>query len=265
MKRIVCFIFIWFFVGVSLAQERIVVSGTGDSQELLRLLAADFEKANPGTKIEVSKSIGSSGAIRATAEGRCDLGRVVRPIKEKEKAYNLNYQVFAYSPLVFAVNPNVKGIDNLSFEQLVGIFSGKITFWSELGGAKQKIFVAQRETDDSSRLVLEKVIPGWKEIKNLAGEVIYSTPELVSTVAKYENTIGYTPLGMAKEKGLIVLKINGACPSVENIKNAKYELVVPFALVWKGELKGSSRAFVDYILSPAGQKIVAENGAAPVK
>ena len=251
-------------VSYSLAQEKIVIAGTGDSQELLRILAMAFEQANPGTKVEIPDAIGTSGGVKATAEDKCDIGRTARPIKDTEKAYNLNYQVFACSPVVFAVNPSVKGITNLTFEQIVGIFSGKITFWSELGGQKEKIYIAQREEGDSCRGVLEGGIPGWKEIKQFSGEVIFSTPEEVSTIARYENTIGYIPLSMVKGTRLIVLKVAGAYPSPEDVKNGSYKLVVPFGLVWKGQLKGLAKNFVDFIFSPEGQRIITENGALPV-
>lgn len=248
----------------SLAAEKITISGTGDSQALLRILAAKFEKEHPGAVIEIPDSIGSSGGIKAVAEGRSVLGRVARPIKDKEKAYNLNYKVFAYSPVVFTVNPGVRGVDSLSFEQIVDIFSGKLTSWSELGGSKKKIYVAQREEGDSSRSAIEENIPGWKGIKLYSGEIIYNTPELISVIAKYDGTIGYAPLSMAGSAELILLKINGVYPSLENIKDGSYKLKTPFALIWKGELKGLAKEFFDFILSPQGQKIIAENGAVPI-
>ncbi|MCK9602951.1 MAG: substrate-binding domain-containing protein [Candidatus Omnitrophica bacterium] len=267
MKRslLFCAVFIFCITGISLAQERIVVAGTGDSQELLRVLANAFEKVNPGKKVEVPYSVGSSGGIRLVREGGCDLGRLARPLNDKEKKYGLNYEVFAYSPVALAVNPGVKGIDNIVPEQIVGIFSGVITSWGELGGQKQKIYVVQREKGDSSRIMLEANIPGWKEIKDLSGEVVYTTPEMVSALVEHQDSIGYLPLSMAKSSGLTVLRIGGVYPSVENVKNGTYKLTIPFSLIWKGELEGLARTFVDFILSPEGQGIIAENGAVPVK
>jgi phosphate transport system substrate-binding protein len=245
--------------GSSLAEEKIVICGTGDSQGIFKALAAAFEKANPGTKVEVQDPIGTSGGIKAVAEGRCVLGRTARPIKEKEKAYNLNYKVFANTLVVFAVNPSVKGVDNLTFKQIVGIFSGKITSWAALGAEDRKIYMAQREKGDSCRIVLEENIPGWREIENFPGGEIFTTPEAVSTVAKYEDTIGYLPLSAIKGTSLVVIKVEGVYPSMDNVINGSYKLVVPLGLVWKGELKGLAKDFVDFIFSPEGKKIIAEN------
>ncbi len=266
-QRIRCMVVAGLFVlglsGISLAQEKIVVAGTGDSQKLLQILARAFEKATPGTKVEVPDSIGSGGGIRATAKGISDLGRVARPIKKNEKKYNLSYKVFAYSSVVFAANPNMKGIDNLTSEQIIGIYSGKITSWDKLGGEKRKIYVANREKGDSCRKNLEDNIPGFEDIKTFAGKIIYSTPETIEVIARQRNTIGYASLSMVKWKNLIVMKLDGVYPSLENVQNGKYKLVIPFGIVWKGELSGLAKAFFDFLFSTEAQKIINQNGAVP--
>lgn len=271
MKGIISLLTVGMFtagmVGISsicVAQEKIVIVGTGDSQKLLRILARAFEEANPGTIIEVPESIGSSGGIRSTAEGKCDLGRVARTFKEKEKKYNLKYKQFAYSPIVFAVNSSVLGVDNLTTEQIVDIYSGKITLWSDLGGAKRKIYVANREEGDSSRTVLEENLAGFKDIETFAGKIVYSTPETVEIIAKHRNTIGYIPLSMVKGTDLIVMKVDGVYPSLENVQNGSYKLLASFGIVWKGNLEGLAKAFVEFLFSSEAQEIITENGAIPV-
>ena len=224
---------IFFYAPVIHAQEKIIIAGTGDSQKLLRDLAARFEQNNPEKKIEVPESIGSTGGIRSTAMGRSDLGRVAGPIREKEKKYGLNYKLFAYSPVVFAVNRSVKEIDNLTFEQVIGIYSGRVNRWEELGGKQGKIYIVNREKGDSSRSSLEKNIPGFKEIKQLAGEIIYSTPEAVRILTENKNTIGYAPLAMVKGTDLKVLRLNGIEPTQSSVQKRIYKITVSLGLVRK--------------------------------
>jgi phosphate transport system substrate-binding protein len=69
---------------------------------------------------------------------------------------------------------------------------------------------------------------------------------------------------MVKGRRLKVLKVEGIYPSLRNVQSGKYSLFIPFSLVWKGRLRGLSKAFVDFIFSPEGQKITADSGAAPV-
>ena len=247
------------------AQEKIVVAGTGDSQSLLRALAEAFEKVNPGKRIEIPDSIGSGGGIKSTAKGICNLGRVARPLREKENFLGLNYKVFACSPVVLVANPSITKVKNLSTKDIIGIYSGKITSWDILGEGKRKIYVVNRENGDSSRIVLERRISGFKDIKKLAGQVVYSTPGAVAIIKKHEDTIGYTSLAMTSGMKLVVMKINGIYPSVENVKNETYKLVTPLGLAWKGELQGLAKEFFDFLFSPEGQKIIIQNGAVPPK
>jgi len=269
MKRIIVYTLIALFVSLSysiaMAKQEITVCGTGDSQELLRTLAAAFEQANPGMTVNVPDSIGSSGGIKATANGKCDLGRIARLIKKKEEKYNLHYKAFAISPVVFTVNKSVENVDNLSAEQINRIYSGHIGRWSEVGGVGQKIYVVNREEGDSSRSVLENHLPGFREINNFAGKVIYTTPEAVNTILKYEDTIGYTALGSITGTELKVLKINGIYPSADNVKGGSYSLVSPFGIVWKGELGGLSKQFFEFLFSPEAIKIISENGTIPAE
>jgi phosphate transport system substrate-binding protein len=246
------------------AGDRIVISGSGDSQDLLRAMASAFERANPGARIVIAKSIGSDGGIRAVERGAADLGRIARLVTEKDRKFSLNHVVFAFSPVVFICNANVQKVDNLTYTQIVGIYSGSITSWSQLGGDRGRIYVANREEGDSSRTAIEETVPGFNEIAAFAGEVIKSTPENIGIVEKYKDTIGYGPLSMVKGRRLKVLKVEGIYPSLRNVQSGKYNLFIPFSLVWKGPLKGLSKRFVDFIFSPQGQKITADSGAAPV-
>lgn len=256
----VCFV----MGGTCLAAEKIVIEGTGDSQDLLRLLAKSYEKAHPGTHIEVPDSIGSTGGVRAVADGKCDLGRTSRKLKDKEKVYNLNYREFAYSPVVFIANLDAKRPDNLNIEQIIGIFSGKLTSWDALGGEKQPVYVVNRQEDDSVRIYLEQNIAGFKEIKTPAGKTIYSTPETISVLKQYKNTIGYGPMSMVINSSLTVMKIDGVYPSLKNLQSGTYKYMTPFGIIWKGELTGLAKAFLDFLFTKEAQAIIIANGTVPV-
>lgn len=251
--------------GSARAAERIVIAGTGDSQKLLRLLAKGYADGHPGAVIEVPDSIGSGGGIRAAASGACDLGRVARPLKEGEARFGLSYRVFALSPVAFLVNPSVQGVGNLTSAQVVGIYAGRLTNWREVGGADAKIYVASREAGDSSRSILEKELAGFKEIAEPVGETLFSTPETIETIVRYPLTIGYGPLSMANGTDLRVLKLDGVAPTPENAHSGRYPHLVPLGLVWKGELKGLAKAFMDYLFSPAGQQVITSHGAVPAQ
>ena len=93
------------------------------------------------------------------------------------------------------------------------IYSGKIISWDEVAHAQDsgKIYVANRELGDSSRRILEEKVPGFKEITNFAGKIIFSTPQMVEIIKTYRQTISYLPLAMAtNESHLRVLKVKAS-------------------------------------------------------
>lgn len=245
--------------------SKIIVGGTGDSQELMRALAkALMEKLGSGV-IEVPNSVGSNGGIKAVSDGQIDLARVARPLKEDEKKLGLTYQLFAKSPVVFVVNPSVADINNITTEQLIGIYSGEIRDWNQLGIQAGKIYPITRESGDSSLLVMEEKLPEFAKIKTSIAKVIYLTPEAVAALTGHKGTIGFVPLSMAVGTKLKILKINGIYPSSENVINGKYEMVIPFAIVYKEQPKGLAKSFVDFLYSEDGQKIINEMGAVPAR
>jgi len=144
---------------------KIVIPGTGDSQRLLRLLAYRYEVLHPGIRVVIPKSVGSGGGIKAVGEGKAEIGRVARPLKKREERYGLKYLRFAYSPVIFTVHPSVENVADLSPDQIVGIYSGRIASWSGVGGSSGKIYPVGREPGDSSRDVIETHIKGFGEIE----------------------------------------------------------------------------------------------------
>ena len=242
----------------------LVIPGTGDSQILLHKLAQLYAKVRPGITVEIPESIGSGGGIRSVITGKNEIARVARPLTEKESGQGLKARIFAQAPVVFAVNPGVAGGENLSLEQIIGIYSGRIQQWDALGGVG-KIYVMNREEGDSSRVVLENLIPGFKEISSPAGATVYSTPEAVQTLMASPGTIGYLPMPAAVGAGIKVLQVQGVAPSAANVRQKKYPLVVPFALVWKETLSPRAQDFLDFLSSPAAKKLMLDNGAIPVE
>ena len=247
-----------------LAHDKVVIAGTGDSRKLLRLLGEEYCLTHPDILIEVPKSVGSSGGIKSLIEGRCDLARVGRPLSANELYYNLKYLLFARAPIVFVVNENIKAVENLSQEALIDIYAGRVTRWDELGQLSGKIYIANREKGDSSRTVIEKVIPAFARIEPFAGKVLYTTQETARVVSFYKNTIAYLPLSEIPEKGVRVLSYAGIFATQATVHSGSYPLVVPLGLVWHGELSPAAADFIAFVSSPAGTKIILASGAYPV-
>lgn len=250
---------------VSLFGNQILtICGTGDSQELLRSLGKAYELENPEIKVNIPESIGSDGGIKNAAEGKCNLGRVARAIKKREKKYNLNYMLFSYSAVAFVTNKNIDKLDNLNEIDVKEIFSGEKKLWKFFDeGNPRKIYIVRREPSDSAHNVLKSNIPLYKSIKRYAGKVIFSTPDAVKVLKEYENTIGYLPYSEVLKTNLNILKYNNIELNEKNILNKSYSLVLPYAFVYKGELDELSKNFITFIKTEKARSIIKNNGAIP--
>ncbi len=247
------------------AVEQITVCGTGDNQSLMRNLAAAFEKANPGASVIVPDSIGSGGGIRATAKGKCELARVARGIKEKEKKFGLNYMKFAISAVVFVVHPSVEGVNNLTAEQISGIYSGRYDSWDQLGGPVHKIYPVGREDGDSSRAVLNKRLKGFKDVNAPVSKTAFTSPENVELLVKNEFTIGYGSMSMFKGREVKTISVDGVGPTVKNITDEAYDITVDYGIVFKGEPGGLTGKFMEYLYTADAAKVILENGSFPAR
>lgn len=250
----------------AMGQKQLMIAGSGDSQQLLRQLANAFEAANPASKVIVPDSIGSSGGIKALNNLRCDMARVARPLKDKELALaeDLVYREFASSPVVFAANLPDNCVNSLTTEQVVAIYSGSISDWSELGNCPpHKIYVAMRESGDSSRTVIEKKIPAFKTIPQFAGKTLYSTPETAQTITATPFSLGFLPQSATNAK-MLSFAFNGVAPGESTVLNGSYPLTSPFGLVWRGELSDLGARFLAFIFSPEGKEIIRSLGVIPV-
>jgi len=243
---------------------QVIVPGTGDSQSLLRQLSREFT-VETGIAVEIPDSIGSFGGIQSVVDGKAILARVARPIRSKEEQYDLNYRVFAYSPVVLVVNRPDNCVSDLTSDQLIGIYRGDLTNWMKFQGCSAaKINAVGREPGDSSRTVLETYFPSLTEVMRSTGKTVYTTPELIEVLENFQYTIGYAPLAMVDRQKLTVLSLNGIAPTPANVRNGSYPLTTPFGIIWKGKLKGEEKRFYDYLFSAKTQKRIAELGLIPV-
>ena len=243
---------------MSVYAETLVIAGTGDSQKLLRALAPEFERLHAGISVDVPDSIGSKWGIRSLAEGKIELARTARAVKPSEPKGLVEYR-FAISPLVFVAHSSAEGVDNVTSSEIVDIYAGRIGNWSELGGAKHRLYAVDRENGDSSRSVIEKKISEFRGLVSKA-KVFYSTPDAVSALNDNQFTFGYLPKSEIKNTNLKILKVDGVEPSVENIKTGSYPYSTPFYLVTKGEAKGWPKKFIEFTRSKQGQKIISDFG-----
>ena len=250
-----------FSLARQVSAEEISVVGTGSGAKIIEMLGDSFTKSNPDCKVLVPPSIGSGGGIKAVGTDQALIARIARELKESEKEYGITYTPILKLPIVFFVNKSV-GIQNLSPQQACDIYSGKITNWKDVGGPDADIRVIRREDGDSSLEVLQKKLPGFKDITlTQKSKTTLSDPETCEMVQAKENTIAFGTYANTKGMDLTVLKIDGKDPS--DVSSYPYFGIL--ALIYKEKNKtGNVGKLIDFATSPEAKDVILNAGGFPL-
>lgn len=257
----------------TVAQADITVKGSDTLVILAQKWAEVYMGQKPGLKIQVTG--GGTGTGFAALQNRTtDLCNASRKIKSAEIAKCIEafgkkpteYRVAmdGLSIYVSAENP----LKEISLEQLLGIFTGKIKNWKEIGGADAPITVYSRENSSGTyEFFKEHVLKGGDFAAS--AQTMPGTAAVLAAVSKDKNGIGYGGAAYgAGAKHLAVKKDEASAavePSEENVLNDSYPISrYLFIYVNPALDKGDVGAYLNWIRSDAGQKLVKEVGYFPL-
>ena len=248
------------------ASTRLALAGSGSNLGIVRTLAEAFARSHPGIAIDIPNSIGSTGGIRAAAAGRVAAGLISRPLREAEQGLGLTVLPYARAVIVIGAHPTVPD-DGITAAELVEIYRGTRTRWRN----GQEIIVLTREPGDSTIEVLERAVPGFKDAYAQGREArrwttLYTDQVMNRTLSRTPFAIGFSDLGEIPLEHLSIkpLAFDGVPPTTEQALKGRYPLVKTLAFVFrKDTLVPEARAFVDFVRSPEGRRIVASLGYLP--
>ncbi len=109
---------------------KIVLAGSSSVTPVMEKLAEAYKALNPDVAIEVQQSDSTTGVNMAT-EGTCDIGMASRELKDSEKAAGVSPTVIAQDGIAVIVNKD-SSISELTSEQIMKIYTGEVTDWSEI-------------------------------------------------------------------------------------------------------------------------------------
>lgn len=209
---------------------------------------------------------------RQLAEKQTDIFIGVYPSEEQVAYAEENNTTFKYTPIgteafVFFVHKD-NPIENLTTEQIKGIYSGEITNWKEVGGKNEEIAAFQRNQGSGSQSMLERFMgdtPIMEAPKELVNDLMTGIIERVSNYKSKSNSIGFSfrfyVEGIIKNPDIKMVSIDGVAPTAENIKNGAYPIVTPiYAVTYEEQTNENVDKLLDWILSDEGQSIIEETG-----
>ena len=225
---------------------------------------------------DVADTTGSDRAFYSLNNGESDLifsgAPSEKQAKEAEEMW-VDYEMtpFAREAFVFFVNKE-NPINNLSSEQIRGIYSGKIKDWKEIGAPKSEEIIAfQRNKGSGSQTMLEKIMAGTPIAPPIEERVSDGMGTILTQTAEYRNknsAIGFSfrfyTLEMMRNDKLKLLSIDGIAPTKENIENGTYPFIADFYMISAQPRSENTKKIVEFMFSPAGQEIIEKTGYVPL-
>lgn len=237
----------------------VVITGSTSVEKILTEMKDEFCAMYPNVTIEYTGS-GSFAGIKDTKAGTNNIGASSRELKEEEQEDALKTEVFAYDGIAVIVNPANEAAKDITVEQLRDIYSGKITNWSEVGGADGDIFVVSREESSGTRSAFEELI-GLEDAGGLTSTAAVSEGNgpVQAAVAENANAIGYVSFSFIDDS-VKALTVGGVEATAELAKSGEYPLSRPFLFCYYEDKAGEAgKAFLEFALSEDGQMCVEDN------
>jgi len=244
--------------------EKLVLTGSSTIAPLAAEIGKRFESLHRNVRVDVQTGGSSRGVIDARA-GLADIGMASRALKDDEKdLLSFTVALDGISVILNKANP----VEALSKQQIIDIYTGKITSWKQVGGNDAPITVVNK-AEGRSTLELFLHYFGLKNTDVKPQVVIGDNQQGIKTVVGNPDAIGYVSVGTAEfEAGqgaaIKLLPLEGIAASVENVRNRSFPLSRPLNLVTRTEPKRLAKAFIEFAGSPQANDLIEAQYFVPV-
>ncbi|HOP55647.1 MAG TPA: phosphate ABC transporter substrate-binding protein [bacterium] len=257
----------------TVVRGRVTVKGSDTMVILVQLLAEEYMTRYRGKIIQVTgggTGIGVAGLINKVT----DIANASRPLtlEERErikKAWGKEPKEvkIALDGITIYVHPE-NPIKEISLEQLKSIYTGKVKSWKDFGWEDRPIIVYTRENNSGTYVFFKEHVLDNEDYTNRA-QSLPGTGAVVDAVSKERYSIGYG--GVAYSKGVKILpvktdnKSKAYLPTEANIRKGLYPISRALYMYTCNYDDPDVKSFIDWILTPDGQKIVSKVGYFPLK
>lgn len=236
----------------------IALAGSTSMEKLANAVAESFMEKYPNVTV-TAEFTGSSAGIESLLAGSADIGDASRALKDSEKEAGAVENIVAIDGIAVVTDTD-NAVADLTKDQLISIYTGQTTNWSELGGADEAIVVVGREAGSGTRGAFE-------ELLDIADQCTYaneldSTGAVMAKVASTPGAIGYVSLDVVDDT-VKAFSLKGVEATADNIKAGNYFLSRPFVMATKGEISEQNelvQTLFDYLSSDEGKSVIAGVG-----
>lgn len=244
--------------------EKLVLTGSSTVAPLALEIGKRFESLNPNVRIDVQTG-GSSRGVNDARSGLANIGMASRALKDDEQ--NLLSFTIALDGISIIINRK-NPVEKLSRQQIIAIYTGKISNWHDVGGNNSAITVVNK-AEGHSTLELFLHYFGLKNSAVKPQVVIGDNQQGIKTVAGNPGAIGYVSIGAAEyeaQQGAAIklLPLAGIKASVDNVRNGSFPLARPLNLITRAKPEGLSKRFIQFAQSQQVKDLAEEQYFVPV-
>ena len=251
----------------------ITVKGSDTMVQLAQRWAEKYMKENPSVNIQVNGG-GSGTGISALINGTIDICTASRPMKDGEKlklrerygSTGIEIRT-AKDGLTIYLNEG-NPVNELSFDQIKGIYTGTIKNWKDVGGKDADIILYGRENSSGTYGFLKDLVLNGDDYAN-SMQAMPGTAAVVNAVTRDPNGIGFGGAGYAKGVKSVAVKLSASgtayTPSKENVSSGNYPITRYLYFYMRQKPDGDTKEFIKWVLGSEGQEIVNKEGFFPVK
>lgn len=259
--------------GAALAGRALTVKGSDTMVILGQQWAERYMASHAGALVQITGG-GSGTGIAALINGNTEICQSSRAMKADEKkklrdrwnTMGVEIPVARDGVSIYLNDRNP--VKELTMDQIKGIYTGRVTNWKEVGGPDAPILLYSRESSSGTYVFFKDHVLGGQDFAPNA-QTLPGTAAVVNAVVRDPNGIGYG--GVAYASGLRICPIRkdagspAVSPTAATVADGSYPLARDLYFYLRRAPEKEAKAFVDWVLSSEGQKIVTEVGYFPVR
>ena len=252
-----------FYSKLLRSEERtnILIAGTGTMAPYVKMLGQAFSKNNTHVDITIEKGHSRAGLI-ALQQGGVDIAMMSHDLGPKHSNLNTHNALIGIDAIALVVHPD-SAVSQISMLQARKVFEGHITSWMELGGRDARINLYGRTERSTTRESMDSMLMDG-EIMSRQIKEFDSPKNIKQAVSTDINGIGYLSARNVSDE-IKVLEMNEIVLEEKELYLKQYPLTRDLFLVFNDDVTPIAKQFIDFTLSEAGQKILAEAGLLRVR
>lgn len=247
---------------VHASEQEVRIGGTGAALGTMKILADAYSRQRTDFRFAVLPSLGTSGGIKALRAGAIQVGVSARPLLDTEAQGGFVATEYGRTPFIFATPIATQAV-GITTQALVDFYAGRADKWPD----GTLVRLVMRPVGDSDTEVIKAISPEMRAAKDAAEKrpgMLFSVTdqETADSIEKVSGSLGPSTLALmlSEKRAIRALSLDGVTPDVKALADGRYPLSKTMYLVTPAALAPAVQGFVDFIRSPGGRALLAQNG-----